>query len=181
MSKMYANLNALWLLSATALVATVLVGCKSRTPSPADIKAYKAVTPFLIRETSIRGVYWNIDVDSLVFTYTTSIAVEEDFWQRLAERIKGSQWHELEPGGRIRQFERTLPRGEAMFSSAEHLRIAYLDDKRTVVVAYVQADSSEEETSFSETNEARWADKWIWPMFDELLAEGSPNQRMQRA
>lgn len=146
-----------------------LTGCKSRIPSCDDIRAQKALTTFLVDDTSIRGVYQNVDVDSLVFTYKTSVAAEGDFWQQLVRSVKGSGWYELGPKGEVRQFERTSSRGNAMFSSAELLRIAYLSDKRRVVVGYVQADSSEENISFSETDEAGWAEKVIWPRFEELL------------
>ena len=55
----------------------------------------------------------------------------------------------------------------AIFSSAEETRISYQQGK--VVVAWVQADSSKEETSFAETSEAEFADRVVWPKFQALI------------
>jgi hypothetical protein len=56
----------------------------------------------------------------------------------------------------------------AMFSSAEALRIVLVSGTNRVVVAYVQADSLEDDVSFEDTDEGRWAARVIWPKFDEL-------------
>jgi hypothetical protein len=152
------------------LCVLLLAGCTDGAPSADEVKAYETLTPFFVGETSTTGVYHNTDVDSLVFTYTTSIGVEDDFWSQLAERAERSGWHELEPRGEVRQFERTIPRGDYAFSSAELLRIAYLSGRGMVAVGYVQADSEEEGLPFFETDEAEWAEEVIWPMFERLLA-----------
>ena len=174
---MYKLWRTVHLLLLGTSLAAALVGCKSRIPTAADIKAYQALDPFLVAETDIRGVYENIDVDSLVFTYTTSVASEDELWKRLEENLRGSRWEELAKRGAVRQFERTYRRGETapgrpdmpLFSSAELMRIAYLPRTREVVVGYIQADCSEEEVSFRDTAESRWGDRFIWPQFDRLL------------
>lgn len=59
----------------------------------------------------------------------------------------------------------------AIFSSFEVARIAFDPKSRTAVVAYVQADGSSKDTKFEDCGESKWAEKAIWPRFQNLIAK----------
>ena len=164
----------------TPVVISVLVllcGCNlsmERIPTSAEIKNNKVLSQFLIEADEVQGHYQNMDVDSVVFSYSTRVQPEDAFWQKLNASLQGTSWKAMQPIGAVHRFERRFARGKgqgertdmAMFSSAEETRISYQHGR--VVVAWVQADSSIEETSFAETSEARFADGVVWPKFEAL-------------
>lgn len=146
-----------------------------RVPSSDGIRNHKVLSPFLLEAVEIRGVYQNLDVDSVVFSYTTSVPSADQLWERLDSVLKDSAWREIDGSNSIRRYERRFSKGKvgsdrpdtAMFSSAEEIRIGYTQGR--VIIAYVQADSSKEDTSFAATSEAKWAETVIWPKFEALL------------
>ncbi|MBI5503988.1 MAG: hypothetical protein HY899_04255 [Deltaproteobacteria bacterium] len=132
---------------------------------------------FLVSADQIQGVYRNLDVDSLVFTYSSRVDGEAAFWSGLEAGLRSSRWTETVRRGAMREYRRSYPKGEgdaerpdmAIFSSFEVARVFFDGKAKTVVMAYVQADGSSEDTKFEDTGESKWAEKTIWPGFRDLV------------
>ncbi|MGV3756690.1 MAG: hypothetical protein ACO1QS_15010 [Verrucomicrobiota bacterium] len=155
---------------APLLMFLAFTGCgisMERVPSAAEIRASKDLSIFLMEAGDIHGNYQNLDVDSTVFSYSHHIASENEFWDKLYIALKDTDWKPVDASGSIRRFERRFPKGTKAFSSAEQIRVGFKRSK--AVVGYVQADSSKEQTSFAETDGAKWAERVIWPKFEALL------------
>jgi len=165
----------------TFILAVFVTGCTvitmEETPTPEVIE--KWMGDFLIEPDQITGVYRNLDVDSLVFTYKTESTTAPAFEDALSSALQNSKWRRSQNVTDCIEFRRSFQKGErsddrpdmAMFSSFEVAKLALAPDNTTVVVAYVQADGSGDETCFENTGEAKWADQVIWPKFDKLRAE----------
>lgn len=124
--------------------------------------------PFLIEAGEINGEYRNLDVDSLVFTYRTAVQTESEFCGALSSALLGSKWERsIEVTDSI-EFRRSVKKGDALFASYELVRIGFCPADRTVVVAYVQADSPSDDLQFEDTGESKWAEQVIWPRFNAL-------------
>ncbi|MFN7138945.1 MAG: hypothetical protein ACK4UN_06380 [Limisphaerales bacterium] len=158
----------------------LLIGCgpsMDQVPSSESIR--KRMGRFLVNPDDIQGVYRNLDVDSLVFTYSSKVEGEAAFWSGLEERLKDSRWTEADRLGAVREYRRSYRKGEvnaerpdmAIFSSFEVARVAFNTESRTAVVAYVQADGSSKDTKFEDTGESKWAEKAIWPRFRDLILQ----------
>ena len=145
-----------------------------QVPSTELIKNW--VGAFLVDAENIKGVYRNLDVDSLVFTYHTSAQTEEDFCSALALSLEKSKWQRTSNSIDFIEFRRFFKKGEIsperpdmeMFASYEMIRLNYNKSNKMVVVAYVQADTSDDVTLFEHTGEGKWAERVIWPKFNEL-------------
>lgn len=148
-------------LTVAVCALAVMPSCKDGMPSSREVRAYK-LDKFIVDESNLRGVYVNYDVDSLVFTYTTS---QDDFWSTLQSRLADTKWKQIDQTDVIHRYERITPRNGKLGSS-EEIRIAYRPHDRLVVVAWVQADTEE---SFADTSEGHWAQGVIWPKFESLL------------
>lgn len=139
---------------------------------------------FLVSPDQVQGVYRNLDVDSLVFTYTSAAEGESAFWSTLEQNLHGSRWNESDRQGTLREYRRSYRKNEhdverpdmAIFSSFEVVRIVFDSKSRRAVVAYVQADGSSNDTKFEETGEGKWADKAIWPRFRDLVSKLNTDQ-----
>lgn len=167
-------------------LATLMSGCSfmsmEEVPSAPLIKKWDALAPFLVKDRTIRGIYRNIDIDSLVFSYETSATDAKDFWISVEANVATTKWSVVKSTPMTRDFERRFGKGDgslgrpdmAIFSSAELLRVAFVPPQK-VVVGYVQADSLSKSTSFAETHEARWAEKAIWPRFEKEIKTTQPS------
>jgi hypothetical protein len=161
-----------------SVMAMCLTGCSLLTmeeiPSPELIK--KWMGPFLIEADQIKGVYRNLDVDSLIFTYGTAVQTEGEFRNALSSALVNSRWQRSTSATDFIEFRRTFAKGDtsedrpdmAMFASFELARLSFNPAERKVVVAYVQADTSKSVTRFEDTSEGEWAERVIWPKFNEL-------------
>lgn len=78
-----------------------------QVPSAELIKNW--VGAFLVDAENIKGVYRNLDVDSLVFTYHTSAQTEEDFCNALALSLEKSKWQRTSNCIDFIEFRRTSP------------------------------------------------------------------------
>lgn len=173
------------------MLAATLGGCDAlNMDSVPDEKVIREwVGPFLVEADQIKGVYRNLDVDSLVLTYHTAAKTEKDFSDALSSALKNTRWKKAEDVTDLIEFRRSFKKGEqsaerpdmAMFASFEVVRLGFDPRGGTVVVAYVQADESSNVSRFEDTSEGRWAEKAIWPKFNELrkrpLPNGSDNDR----
>ena len=149
-----------------------VAGCgllgKGYVPDAEEVRRFHSA--FLIEETGIRGVYGNMDVDSVVFTYQTDAADEATFWGRLHQQVEAKGWRLVDEQDSSRRYERIIRRtGRQVYHSAEETRIAYEAPPEPVVVAYVQADTSTLPVTFADTDEGKWANGAIWPKFQELV------------
>lgn len=143
-------------------------------PSEELIKKWDSIQPFIIEPIKITGIYRNIDIDAIVFEYST-IANKDKFWAHLQSNLQDTKWQLFAESSNYKTYERRFSKGDcsperpdmSIFSSAELLKLEYLTDKQIVVVGYVQADSSENNSSFAVTDEATWAEKVIWPRFNK--------------
>ena len=161
------------------MAGVFLSGCDfvsmEHVPSGEVIRGW--IQRFLVSPYQIQGVYRNMDIDSLVFTYTTKLDGEAAFWSGLQEGLQGSRWAEAELRGPVREYRRTYRKGEgdaerpdmSIFTSFEVARVFFEPKSRTVVVGYVQADGSSKDTKFEDTGECKWAEKAIWPRFRDLV------------
>jgi len=161
------------------MAVILLSGCDflsmEQVPGPEAIRG--RMGRFLVNPDQIRGVYRNLDVDSLVFTYTARVDGDAAFWYRLEEGLQGSRWIEAERRGAMREYRRTFREGEcdaerpdlAIFSSFEVARVFFDPTSQTVAMAYVQADGRSSDTKFEDTGESQWAEKAIWPRFLDLV------------
>ncbi|AUB84572.1 hypothetical protein [Candidatus Thiodictyon syntrophicum] len=163
------------------LMAVILLsGCDflslEQVPGPEAIRG--RMGRFLVNPDQIRGVYRNLDIDSLVFTYTARVDGETAFWGRLEEGLQGSRWTETERRGAMREYRRSYREGEcdaerpdlAIFSSFEVARVFFDPTSQTVAMAYVQADGRSSDMTFEDTGESQWVEKAIWPRFRDLVS-----------
>ena len=147
-------------------------------PSEELIRKWDDIQPFIIEPTKITGIYRNMDIDAIVFKYST-VADKAKFWAHLQSNLQETKWKLIAETSESRDYERRFSKDDqspdrpdmAMFSSAELLKIEYLPGKQMAIVGYVQADSSAKDTSFAETDEAKWAEKQIWPRFNKAKNE----------
>jgi hypothetical protein len=100
-------------LLAGVIGAFLLIGCG---PSMVQVPSSEAIRGwmgrFLVSPDEIQGVYRNLDVDSLVFTYSSKVEGEAAFWSGLAEGMKGSRWAETARQGMVREYRRSYRKGE---------------------------------------------------------------------
>jgi len=150
-------------------ISSFLFSCdwKSGTPSSSDIKNYTSVKPFILYEAGIEGIYTNHDVDSLVFSYETSIDSPDIFVAQIRKNAANEGWKEIK-AEKYYRFDR-IRKWRDEYYIGEEIRIAYL--KKTVIVAYVEGDAKQAINSFSEINESKWADINIWPMFEKEITK----------
>jgi hypothetical protein len=128
---------------------------------------------FMIAESNLRGVYGNVDVESVIFTYTSAAQDSDEFWDAIHENAESAGWKLTYEEPDLRRYERIIPRtGYQVLHSAEETRIAYNSTTKVVTVAWVQAYPSTLPDRFSDTGEeATWAEEAIWPQFRRLLAQ----------
>ncbi len=169
------------------ITLTFMFGCNIK-PSAEAIKNFKAMHPFLIRDSNIQGLYKYYDIDSVIFTYSTSAINEDQFWNELEGNLKNSRWKETSRTSNMREFERIFSKSEvspdrtdmARFSSAEQIRIVFLKEQNIVIVGWVQADSLEDIPTLSGTGEFKWAKNYFWPRFNRIVRKYAPNYPLQQ-
>lgn len=159
------------------LLAFAVAACDpmsmEQVPSEAQIRAWDALKPFVAGCGEIRGVYQNLDVDSVVFHCRCRFESESEFWRLIAQQASPEGWIEdtailgVVP---IKTFQRLEGRrGQQQFSSSEETRVAWTPQR--VIVGYVQADHSGEPTPVGKTGEGAFAERSVWPQFNRLLAQ----------
>jgi hypothetical protein len=136
-------------------------------PTTEQIVARIHLRPFLVNASEIEGIYGNMDVDAVIFRYRTGERDLEAFLARVEEHRQGTQWTPLAPHGEFRRFQRVFPKGSRMFCSVEEVRLKHAPDG-TVLVGWVQADSSRDVHSLEECSESRFANSVVWPRLEEL-------------
>jgi hypothetical protein len=151
-----------------------LDGVPDGMPGSRDILQWPAVRPFLAEAKAIEGIYFNADVDSLLFAYQTNVN-DEAFWRTIGIAAAASGWNLTIHEGAIAVFERCPPHDPtySRLASLEQVRVCKHIGKPRVVVGWVQADEDTSRKSFEESDEARWADGVIWPQFEDAGRDGS--------
>jgi hypothetical protein len=144
-----------------------------RIPSEAEIRNWDALKPFVAGCGEIRGVYQNLDVDSVVFHCDSRFESESEFWRLIAQQAIVEGWVEgttITGGSVIKSFQRLEGRrGQQQFSSSEETRVAWTPQR--VIVGYVQADHSGEPMPVGKTGEGAFAETSVWPQFNRLLSQ----------
>ena len=138
-------------------------------PDAGDIQGRQSVKPFLQGATRVTGYYGNHDVDSIIFTYQTSISQPDQFWQELESSANGAGWSLKSHVDGVQKYDRIKRVGGIIPWHVEQVRIALLRPASKVVVAWVRGDSHHEVRSFDQAGVARWAEQVIWPKFLDLL------------
>jgi len=160
----------------TMPIACELVSME-RVPTANEIRERLELKPFVVRPIDITGVYENIDIDSAVFHYRSSITGQPEFWRELRQGAQLAGWVQSEDPactGRSREcevFQRFKRNGELWFSSAEEVRVAFAPSR--IVVGYVQSDQEGDPKPVHKATEGRFADEQIWPRFIRLLPNGT--------
>ena len=159
-------------LSLAFLVSACELMSNDRIPTEDDVRGWSALQPVVAACGEIRGVYQNVDVDSVVFYCRPRNGSEAEFWRQVRERSSAAGWVEdnTAASGPVKTFQRLQPRrGQQQLSSSEEIRVAWIDNR--ILVGYVQADHSSDPRPVRETSEGRFAEKSIWPHFIGLLSQ----------
>lgn len=161
--------------------ALMVVGCNllsdEQVPSSEAIREWMG--RFLVEADQIQGVYRNLDIDSLVFTYRSNVDEEAAFWGGLEAGLQDSRWNATLRRDALREYRRSYRKGEddgerpdmAIFNSFEVARVFFDPESHTVIIGYIQADGDSEENRFEDTGESDWADKALWPRFEALVSK----------
>ena len=133
---------------------------------------------FIVGESGIRGIYANMDVDSSVYSYTTSHESASEFWAAIAAEADDVGWSAINddtlPANRKRFLYITPKTGQQILHSVEEVRVAFRPKDRSVFVAWVQSDQRELPKAFpTDGPEGDFAIRVIWPKFDHAVA-GKP-------
>ena len=136
-------------------------------PSPADVRGRRQVAPFIVGTGEIEGLYNNVDVDAVVFSY--ELMAPQDFWRAVRQRAAGGGWQETADSARYVTFERFSPaQGTLNMSGSEEVRVALIG--RRVLVAWVQTDHFGEPRRIRDSSEGEYASDRIWPQFEKHLS-----------
>jgi len=158
------------LMASTASLACHVVEME-RIPTEGDIRSWEALRPFIVQADALTGVYQNLDVDSVVFTYRSK-ASEAEFWQELGTLAVTEGWAPLPgPTASLRRYSRLRSQGSLTFSSSEELRVSYSASR--VVVGYVQSDQDGAPRPVAEASEGRFAAKHVWPRFEAAVTQNA--------
>jgi len=160
------------------LAAIFPVGCDLNTYTPTTEMLRSSRNPsgaFIVGESEIRGVYANMDVDSSIYTYTTSAESASVFWAAIATAADDAGWAPIDDETLSEDCKRFLcitPKtGKQVFHSVEEVRVAFRNEDRSVVVAWVQSDQRELPTAFPDDGpEGDFADRVVWPKFERTVA-----------
>jgi len=169
------------------LLSTALCGCGSNSQ---DIHSYvpsaeKLRDPeiqsaaFIVEARHIRGIYGNTDVDSVIYMYDTAATPATEFWSTLGEKAANDDWTLREEEDQFRKYVRVKPKtGQQRFHSVEEVRVAFLPESNTVIVAWVQADPVTLPTDFpTDGPEGKFANEKIWPRFERQCVSASENRK----
>ena len=164
-------LNHFFIIVTFIIAAITIAGCDALkmdyVPTPGQIMASHGT--FLVAPKSVTGHYANKDVDSVVFSYTTEAQDSDAFWQSVDTAADTANWTHIYTKDNERHYERLIPRtGQRIFNSAEQVRVSFDSSNGYVVVAWVQADSTNTVKQFSQTGESSFAESAVWPRFRAL-------------
>jgi len=136
---------------------------------PTSAEIIGAHNSFLVAPEALTGHYGNMDVDAVVFSYKSGSPDADAFWNALESAVTAAKWEGTAAEDNERRYERLIPKtGERIFNSAEQARVSFNPSTNIVVVAWVQADSTEVLKRFDEASEAAFANRIVWPRFQEL-------------
>ena len=129
---------------------------------PTNEKIQENFSMFLVNPIQIKGIYGNIDVDSILFSYTTNsptplLIIENELIKK--------HWitHNSTPNELILVRSKSPKNKEISFFSYEISRFFVTNSK--VCVGYVQMDSRTEISINTKTSESKWANKHFWPKY----------------
>lgn len=160
------------------LIAVIAVGCDLNTYTPTAENLRSKRNPsgaFIVGESGIQGVWANMDVDSSIYTYTTSCESAPEFWAAVAATASDAGWSTIDDktlGENCKRFLCITPKtGEQMFHGVEEARVAFRTQDHRVVVAWVQADQQNLPKTFPDDGpEGDFARRVVWPKFSHTVA-----------
>lgn|GEM_PF-6341077 len=164
-------------------LVVALAGCDflnmEAVPSPEAIEHWAG--EFLIEADQIEGVYENLDVNSVIYTYKTGIRTRPDFEKALLSALQATKWRRSTNVTEYLEFHRSYWPGEnsedrpiiLRFYRVAVARHAFNPESRTVIVALAETDTIKRNATFESTTPGKWAKKKFWPRFD-ALRKGQP-------
>ncbi len=163
------------------VVAILAIGCDLNTYTPTAEMLRSNRNPsgaFIVGESGVRGIYANMDVDSSVYSYTTSYKSASEFWAAIAAEADDAGWsaiNEDTPTTNRKRFLCITPKvDQQVFHSVEEVRVAFRPKDRSVFVAWVQSDQRDLPKAFpTDGPEGDFAIRVVWPEFDRAVA-GKP-------
>jgi hypothetical protein len=138
-------------------------------PDVSFVRTHPRLQAFLQNPTDIEGIYKNTDVGSCVFSYRTGLS-EADFWCRVDEAANAEGWLLSKDEADTRIYERVSKTGQGSWWGGEQASVAILSGAHSVVVAWVQGDSSSKIDRFSDLRESEWASRVLQPKFEETVS-----------
>ena len=157
---------------ALAILVLVFVADDYVPTSEKLLSIYNPTACFIVNAQDVRGIYGNMDVDCVLYEYTTSVDPKE-FWNRLHQSATEVGWKLAEQNNNQRRYFIIIPAtGKAVEHDAEEVRVAFLESSNKVLIGWVQADTRVLPIDFpSESSEAAFADRFLWPRFERIIAE----------
>lgn len=143
----------------------LLAGCDALKMDyvPTEEQIRKHYSAMLVEPISIQGIYANIDVDSVVFSYKSN---NLSFQSRIIERLQAEKWHlQAISGSEIVATKSKPPgQGELQFYTLQLVKLSMNQGK--VCVGYLQIDTNSEANMQTETVETKWASEKLWPKYE---------------
>ena len=133
-------------------------------PTERQLRDIADMAPFVAQTQSLRGLYGNMDVTSVVFEYDVPESGRADFWGRLESAAKAAGWTALDQAGDVRRFEIHIPAGQgSKHGHASQVRVAFYPDRGLARVAWIWPSAWSPGTDFDSTESGRWAMRFLWP------------------
>lgn len=171
------------LLAVVCSLVMLASGCHMNTYVPTAENLRNPRNPssaFIHKESQLRGIYGNMDVDAAIYTYQTASESAAEFWTAIDKAATKDNWTVIEDTGLPddrRRFLRITPKtGQQVFHSVEEARVSFNSESQSAVVAWVQSDQRQRPTSFpTDGPEGNFAETAVWPRFGSET--DSPNDR----
>ncbi len=153
-----------------ALAVVTGTGCdfnlSDYTPSAEDVcSGYNPSSPFMVEPAEIAGLYGNLDVDSLIYSYRTTANDADAFWAQIDQQAAKSGWQLLKDDEGYRQYELMEVLRKGMELKGQ-VRIAFDEASFEVLVGWV-------EQGYTHTKcpplgeDGSFAEDVVWPKFEE--------------
>ncbi len=141
------------------------------TPTAEDVRARSRwVAAFIAHPQVIEGIYINMDVDSIVFRYTTT-APAEKVWSQVAAQAAGTGWKLQSRSPQQHVFVRT----NGAVAGTEEARVTFA--RGTVVVGWIQVDHLHTGEACDSRSEDGFARRTLWPRYEAAAEQALLGKR----
>lgn len=151
--------------SVLLLLCWSILGCGLLTDDyvPGEEFIIRSFDEFLVDASSVRGIYANYDVDSIVFAYESGVSTPLN---TLSEKLLKNAWIlQSERGNEIEFRRRKAPERIGGFFGLEVARVAANGNR--ICVGWLQLDSIDGKYDLEKDVESRWARSHLWPKYEE--------------